>query len=160
MRCISDNLSPPTEKEKLFPQRHVQRSESVRSWMSRPMFPSRTMEWKRVFPLDDRASARRVRSRFRKSDAFVLSLSCPRVNSIYRRPLVLFAGFGTGTLREIGSRNGNIVLIDGPVTNSDECREINGRVMSFCWFMILSLCLKLLLNTLQYSIFNIQFSKN
>lgn len=63
-------------------------------------------------------------------------------------------------LREIGSRNGNIVLIDGPVTNSDECREINGRVMSFCWFMILSLCLKLLLNTLQYSIFNIQFSKN
>lgn len=57
---ISDNLSSLIEKEKSFPRRHVQPSESVRSWMSRPLFLRG--RWSgRVFPLDDRVSARRVR---------------------------------------------------------------------------------------------------
>lgn len=42
------------------------------------------------------------------------------VQGLTRYTGVLFAGFGTGTIREIGSRNRNIVLIDGPVTNSGQ----------------------------------------
>lgn len=99
--------------------------------------PSRTIEWKRVFPLDDR----RVRSRFRKSDAFVLSLTCPKVNSIYRPtstcPFCCLWN-RNDTRNRVEKWKYHIDRWPCNELDNDECREINGRVMLFCglWFCL------------------------